>query len=63
MSNEQALISVHPEGEPPEAEVQRSETGTSVDTFGGKVQVKWAPEAAVSSLGLLPFFILKTAVR
>lgn len=65
MSNEQALISVHPEGEPPEAEVQRSETGTSVDTFGGKVQVKWAPEAAVSSLGLLPFFIefLKTSGR
>ena len=36
-----------------------------MDTFGGKIQVKWAPEAAVSSLGLMPFFIefLKTSGR
>lgn len=34
----------------------------SRDTFAGKVQVKWAPEATVSSLGPMPYFIefLKT---
>jgi hypothetical protein len=34
-----------------------------VDTFAGKVQVKWAPEAEVSSLGRMPLFIefLKTS--
>ena len=34
-----------------------------MDTFAGKVQVKWVPEAAVSSLGLMPYFIefLKTS--
>ena len=44
---------------------QPAETTTGVDTFAGKVQMKWAPEAAVSSLGLMPFFIefLKTSGR
>ena len=34
-----------------------------MDTFAGKVFVKWSAEAAVSSLGLMPFFIefLKTS--
>jgi hypothetical protein len=34
-----------------------------VDTYGGKIEVKWAPEAAVSALGQMPFFIefMKTA--
>jgi hypothetical protein len=36
---------------------------TGVDTFAGKIHVKWVPEAAVSSLGQMPFFIefLKTS--
>ena len=36
---------------------------TSVDTFGGKIQVKWMPEAAVSACGQMAFFIefLKTS--
>src|SRR6266853_3493914 len=65
MSDEQALVAIHPEGEGPTAEMQLPETVTNVDTFGGKIQVKWAPEAAVSSLGLMPFFIefLKTSGR
>jgi len=29
----------------------------SVDTFGGKVHVEWDPQAAVTPLGQLPFFI------
>ena len=65
MSDEQALVAIHPEGEDPTAEMQPPEAVTNVDTFGGKIQVKWVPEAAVSSLGLMPFFIefLKTSGR
>jgi hypothetical protein len=65
MSDEKALISIHPEGEHPTAENQVPETAASLDTFAGKIQVKWVPEAAVSTLGLMPFFIefLKTSGR
>ena len=36
---------------------------TSLDTFAGKVQVKWSGESTVSTLGMMPFFIefLKTS--
>ena len=40
------------------------EGGTqSLDTFAGKVQIRWVPDGAVSTLGLLPFFteFLKTS--
>ena len=39
------------------------EVGSSLDTFGGKVHLKWVPEACVSSLGQMAFFIefLKTS--
>ncbi len=45
------------------ARKQEAEPVNSLDTFAGKVHVKWAPEATVSSLGLMPFFIefLKTS--
>ena len=63
MSDERAIQKVHPEGERKSGAIEGSETGGSVDTFAGKIQVKWAPEAAVSSLGLMPYFIefLKTS--
>src|SRR5690606_18800230 len=32
-------------------------TRLSVDTFGGRVHVEWDPQAAVTPLGQLPFFI------
>ena len=53
----------HPEGEVQIAGDRPPETATSLDTFAGKVYVKWAPEASVSSLGLMPYFIefLKTS--
>jgi hypothetical protein len=57
MSDEQALAEIHPTGEPETAGMQASETVTSVDTFAGKVQRKWLPEGAVSSLGRIPFFL------
>src|SRR5438132_14255734 len=63
MNNEKSLIAAHPPGEVEIAGNQPAETITSLDTFAGKVHVKWSPEATVSSLGLMPFFIefLKTS--
>lgn len=63
MSQEEKVVQTHPEGEVEIAGNERVEAATSLDTFAGKIQVKWAPEAPVSSLGLMPFFIefLKTS--
>jgi Transposase DDE domain group 1 len=63
MSEEQAIEEIHPKGDGKSEGIRGPETGDSVDTFAGKVQVKWMPEAAVSSLGLMPYFIefLKTS--
>src|SRR6266853_6713320 len=62
MNNEKALVQARPEGEVEIAGNQPAETVTSLDTFAGKIHVKFAPEASVSSLGLMVFFIefLKT---
>src|ERR1035441_5238877 len=57
MNNERELVPAHPEGEVQIAGNQPAESGTSLDTFAGKIYVKWAPEATVSRLGLTPFFI------
>src|SRR2546427_11545702 len=63
MSEEKAIEKVHPEGERKSGGMEGPERSGSVDTFAGKVQVKWVAEAAVSSLGLMPYFIefLKTS--
>src|ERR1700691_3984765 len=66
MSNETQALQPHPEGENQGVANQPSEINellTSLDTFAGKIHVKWSPEATVSSLGLLPSFIefLKTS--
>ena len=63
MSDEKALIEVHPEGEPQIEGNPPPETPLSLDTFAGQVQFRWVPEAEVSSLGQMPFFIayLKTS--
>ena len=63
MSKEEEIILAHPEGEGQTAGNQATGTVTSLDTFAGKIHVKWAPEATVSSLGLMPFFVefLKTS--
>jgi hypothetical protein len=57
MSETKAVINVHPEGEQETEGIQPSETGISLDTFAGKIQFRWVPEAEVSSLGQMPFFI------
>jgi len=62
MSEEEQVVRAHPEGEEQTTGSQAPHT-SSLDTFAGKVHVKWSAEAAVSSLGLMPFFIefLKTS--
>ena len=59
MSKEKEAVEAHPEGEVQIAANPLAETGTSVDTFAGKIHVKWAPNAAVSSLGLAPHGIAR----
>jgi hypothetical protein len=63
MSEAGRVVGVHPEGEERVKGEEVSETACSLDTFAGKVYVRWSGEAAVSSLGLMPFFIefLKTS--
>lgn len=63
MSDEKALVEIHPKGEPQIEGNPLFETPLSLDTFAGKVQFRWVPDAEVSSLGQMPFFIeyLKTS--
>ena len=63
MSDDKALIQIHLEGEPPIGESPTAEAPLNLDTFAGKVQFRWVPDAEVSSLGQMPFFIeyLKTS--
>jgi hypothetical protein len=63
MSDEKSLTMIHPAGERESVGDEPPAATTSVDTFAGKIQVKWVPEGAVSTLGLMPFFIefLKTS--
>lgn len=66
MSSEEESIAIRLLGEMERVEdevLEAGEAGTSVDTFAGRVQVKFAPDAAVSTLGLMTFFIefLKTS--
>ena len=57
MSEEKSVTMIHPMGERESAGDEAAAGPTSVDTFAGKIQVKWAPEGAVSTLGLMPFFV------
>ena len=63
MNKETDVVRAHPEGEVQIAANQAAKTVTSLDTFAGKIQCRWAPDAEVSSLGQMPFFIefLKTS--
>src|SRR5947208_4820871 len=63
MSDETAVIRIHPEGEPETGAKETGEGPLKVDTFAGKIQVRWSPDAGVSILGQMAFFIefLKTS--
>jgi hypothetical protein len=56
MSENQALNRSHPSGEQPV--VDPAPIGpVAVDTFSGRIDIAWDPDAAVTPLGQLPFFI------
>lgn len=63
MNTENALVTLHPTGEVRITSNFASDEAVEVDTYGGKVHIEWNPQAAVTPLGQLPFFIdfLKTA--
>lgn len=54
---------VHPQGESRNPPSPSLPPPIPVDTYGGRIHVEWDPQAAVTPLGQLPFFIefLKTA--
>ena len=51
----------HPKGETlsdaQQPDLLAENTKLAVETFGGRVHVEWDPQAAVTPLGQLPFFI------
>ncbi len=53
---------IHPQGEVTNPPKKALSHAIKVETFDGKVFVEWDPDAAVTPLGQLPFFIefLKT---
>jgi hypothetical protein len=63
MTKEEALLKTHPLGEPGNVGFGLVGGTESLDTFAGKVQIRWVPDGAVSTLGLLPYFteFLKTS--
>lgn len=63
MSENRESVEVHRAGEAPGGELEQASQGNSaVDTFGGKIFVRWDPEAAVTAFGPLTYLIefLKT---
>lgn len=52
----QELIT-HPKGESQGGALLPISGAVAVDTFGGRIHVDWNPDAAVTPLGQLPFFI------
>jgi hypothetical protein len=55
-------VAAHPEGESEKAELVGVEDSSAVDTFGGKIFVRWDADAAVTAFGPVSYFIefLKT---
>ena len=63
MAMEKEVAVVHPEGEQELVVFGSRQQGSTVDTFGGMIHVKWDETAAVTPFGQLAFFVefLKTA--
>lgn len=61
MSESEALVPIHPQGE--REQPWENEAEATVETFGGKVSLRWGEEAAVTAFGKLPYFVefLKTS--
>ena len=56
MNEDHALIPAHPLGEQPPVDAS-ADRAVPVDTYAGRIDVAWDPDAAVTPLGQLPFFI------
>ena len=63
MSKSRGAIQLHPLGEPQKAIAKQSRGSQALDTYGGKVHLRWDAGAAVTAYGQMPYFIefLKTA--
>lgn len=64
METKHIPLATHPTGEPEIfSQALHTQAALAVETFAGRVHVEWNPQAAVTPLGQLPFFIefLKTA--
>lgn len=48
---------IHPEGEQPLAKKNQLSEAVEVETYAGKLHIEWDPDAAVTPMGQLPFFI------
>jgi len=62
MNHKNQILKTHPKGESKLALAGREPEPVTVDTYAGRIHVEWDPQAAVTPLGQLPFFIelLKT---
>jgi hypothetical protein len=62
MSEEPKPITVHPPGEQPLVDLF-GDRPVSVDTYAGRVHIEWDPDAAMTPMGQMAFFIafLKTS--
>lgn len=63
MATDKEVAVSHPTGDTERALQEAPDEGSTVDTYGGKIRVKWDEEAAVTPFGQLVFFVefLKTA--
>ena len=63
MSLERQSDQAHPEGERKKAEARPESEDCTVDTYAGKLRIRWDEAAAVTTMGQLPVFIdfLKTS--
>lgn len=50
-------LATHPQGDEKNQALAVFSGPVAVDTFGGRVHLEWNPQAAVTPLGQLPFFI------
>ena len=63
MSHEQAVKETHPEGEPEKGGLSGESAGCAVETYAGKLHLRWDDSAAVTAMGQMPVFVdfLKTS--
>src|SRR5215210_1235008 len=63
MSFEKAVEAVHPMGELEKAGAAAESESCTVETYAGKLRIRWDDSAAVTAMGQMPVFIdfLKTS--